>query len=189
MKSNHINKHGAEFALNNHKPPDLQQQFNVDITMRARGGIFIYLAVWLITAIWADIFQTNPFAFQLNTALIFMIAIMRIVHYLWSMNFESNARKMHNFLVFLVLLGALHWGVLSAWIIFGSAINSLYYVYMIILAAFVIGGTAILSISLIISIMYPLLICIPMVITSLIIGGSENYVLFSTVNICTTLRL
>jgi len=159
------------------KQPHIIQQVSMDLTIRARGGILIYLAVWLITAIWSGIHQTTPLFFYLNTFLMIVISIMRIINYRMLMRLDLNTQRMYSWLVFLILIGALHWGLLSAWIIFGSEYQSLYYPYMIILAAFAIGGSAILSISQTIRILYPLFIFIPTFTTGIIIGGSENYVL------------
>jgi len=159
------------------KQPNFIQQVSMDLTIRARGGIVIYLAVWLITAIWSDIPKTSPLFFYLNSFLMVAISIMRIINYKMFMRHDLNTQKMYSWLVFLILIGALHWGILSAWIIFGSEYKSLYYPYMIILPAFAIGGSAVLSISHIIRILYPLFIFIPSFSAAIIIGGSENYIL------------
>lgn len=45
---------------------DFKQQVSLDLTVRGRGGIVIYLAVWLITAVWSGIEQTNPIFFILT---------------------------------------------------------------------------------------------------------------------------
>jgi diguanylate cyclase (GGDEF)-like protein len=156
---------------------DFKQQVSLDLTVRGRGGIVIYLAVWLITAVWSGIEQTNPIFFYLNTFLIAAIAVMRFVHYRLVMSRNLNAQSMYSCLVFLILIGALHWGILSAWVIFGSSHQSLYYPYMMILSALAIGGTAILSISSTVRILYPLFISLPSVAMGIIIGGPENLVL------------
>jgi len=35
--------------------PNFTQQILMDLAVRARGGIAIYIVVWLITAIWSGI--------------------------------------------------------------------------------------------------------------------------------------
>jgi len=157
--------------------PNFTQQILMDLAVRARGGIAIYIVVWLITAIWSGIHQTNPNFFYLNTSLMAVIAAFRIINYKMIKNHNVDSRKMYIWLTVLILIGALHWGVLSAWVIFGSSYQSLHYPYMIILAAFAIGGSAILSISQTIRILYPLFIFMPTFFSGIIIGGSENYVL------------
>jgi diguanylate cyclase (GGDEF)-like protein len=159
------------------KQPDFSQQILMDLTIRARGGIAIYIVIWLITAIWAGIPHTSPYFFYLNTSLMAVIAAFRIVNYKMIKSHDLHTRRMYIWLIVLILIGALHWGILSAWVIFGSSYQSLYYPYMIILAAFAIGGSAILSISQTIRILYPLFIFMPTFFTGIMIGGSENYVL------------
>lgn len=159
------------------RQPNFTQQTLIDLALRARGGIVIYLAVWLITAIWAGIPQKSPYFFYLNTSLMAVIAAFRIINYRIIKCHDLNTRSMYIWLVVLILIGALHWGILSAWVIYGSSYQDLYYPYMIILSAFAIGGSVILSISQTIRILYPLFIFIPTFITGIIIGGSENHVL------------
>lgn len=157
--------------------PDLIQQVSLDLAMRARGGIAIYLAVWSITAVWADIIQTNPTFFYFNTFVLATISIMRASHYILFTRYHFNSHKMYTCLVSLILIGALHWGLMSAWIIFTPSYQLLHTPYMIILAAVAIGGSAILSISGVIRVWFPLFIFIPSFATGIFIGGAEYYVL------------
>jgi diguanylate cyclase (GGDEF)-like protein len=156
---------------------DFKQQICLDLTVRGRGGIAIYLAVWLITTVSSGIEQTNPFFFYFNTFLMASIAVMRFVHYRLVMSRNLNTQSMYFSLVFLILIGALHWGILSAWVIFGDLRHPLNYTYMMLIVAFVTGGTAVLGISPTVRILYPLFISLPSVTIGIMIGGSENLVL------------
>jgi diguanylate cyclase (GGDEF)-like protein len=175
MKSFNINKLDPELTAQKFNDPILAKQFRFDLTMRARGGIFIYLVIWLITSFWSDIIQTNPFSFYLNTLIIFIITVMRIVHYALYTFRNLRTQRMHSWLVFLILVGALHWGVLSAWVVFVSSIESLHYLYLMIISAFALGGTTILSISSTIRKLYPLFIFLPPLIAGLIFGDKDIY--------------
>lgn len=61
----------------------------------------------------------------------------------------------------MILLSALHWGLLSAWIFYSVDFPLLDFPFIIMLAAFTIGGSVTLSISREIRIFYPLLMYIP----------------------------
>lgn len=156
---------------------DLKKQACLDLTLRARGGIFIYLSIWLITSYWVEIYDENTTFFYLNTLIISAISVMRIIHYVLIMVVGLNTDKMYNILILLIVLGGGHWGVTSAWIVFGSSFQELHYPYLIILSAFAIGGSIVLSISPRVRIFYPFIIFFPSFISGLFIGGEENYLL------------
>lgn len=177
MNINNINKLDPELAEESYKDPSLAKQFHFDLTMRARGGILIYLVIWLLTAFWSGLAQTHRDSFYLNTFILFFIAAMRLVHYTLYTYRNLKTEKMHYWLVFLILIGGLHWGLLSAWVIFVSSIQNLHFLYMIILSAFALGGTTILSISSTIRKIYPLFIFLPTLITGLIVDEKDIYLL------------
>lgn len=156
---------------------DLQKRAHADLAARARGGIAIYLAVWLVSAFWVGVYQSNPVFFWTNTVLLVVIALMRVAH-AWLLNSHPafNTKKMYDWLLAMILLNALHWGVLTAWVTFSGQYPDLYYPYLIVLGAFGVGGTAVLSISHAVSIFYPLLIVIPTFMVGLWVGNDENVV-------------
>ncbi|MFT4712099.1 MAG: diguanylate cyclase (GGDEF)-like protein [Candidatus Azotimanducaceae bacterium] len=156
----------------------VETQLFKDLSIRARGGIVIYITVWLITAYWADIDQQAPALFYLNAGLFLLVAIIRVFHlYYFKQVRPDNLVFMHRSLVILILASALHHGLLSAYIIFSSTFEELRYPYMIIVTAFATGGTATLSISRITGIAFPLLILLPTLIVGSLIGGAENLIL------------
>nr|CAA6829429.1 MAG: diguanylate cyclase/phosphodiesterase (GGDEF & EAL domains) with PAS/PAC sensor(s) [uncultured Thiotrichaceae bacterium] len=164
---------------NNKDFTDLEQRAHLDLTARAYGGIVLYLAIWLTSAIWVGIFQTAPIFFVVNTALFLMGALMRLMHgRLLSSGSDFNTRAMYNWLVAILLFSGFHWGILSAWVIFSGDYPMLYYPYMVILAAFGIGGSSALSISSVVSVLYPLLVFVPSSLCLLVIGGEENIMMF-----------
>lgn len=156
----------------------LQQQFHLDMTKRARGGIVIFLAIWFLTALWVNIIEDHPYIFYLNTLLLVIAASLRIVHYhLINKAKPYNTTRNYFSLVGLILFNAAHWGVMSSWVIYGSHYSTLQTPYMIILSALAIGGTSVLSISRIVSILYPILVFAPALIAGTIIKGTDNLIL------------
>lgn len=163
---------------------EIDQQFGpkeralLDLSIRARGGIFLYPVVWFITAAWGKIYQHTPTAFYTISALLMLISVLRTIHYARLHKAETfNYQLMNRTLIALILFIAFFWGALSAWIMFYSQYAILKYPYMVILAALGIGGTSILSISRIIGITYPFLVFVPSIVSALPLGGSENYVM------------
>lgn len=157
-----------------------------DLVRRARGGIFIYPLVWVITATWAGISNENPAFFYLNTAMFGLLMLLRGGLDLLVMRaFVKNSQLLSRLLVTLIMISCLHWGLLSAWIIYIGNYPQLHYPYMIIIAAFTTGGTTTLSIARPLRIFYPFLMFGPSVLLAIYTGGPENYVL-ATLAIFTT---
>ncbi|MCG7899650.1 MAG: GGDEF domain-containing protein [Candidatus Thiodiazotropha lotti] len=173
----------------------LRLQAYKDLVLRARGGIIIYLVVWLIPALWVGMQQRTPLIFYANTLLFVVVALARSIHYLrFKKDPSANPNQRYRVLVGLILFSALHWGGVSAWVVYGSPYEELHYPYMIILAAFALGGTAILSISFFTSILYPLLIYVPTISIGLIFFGDEDHMLavlalFSTIYVIEAARV
>ncbi|MES9955268.1 MAG: diguanylate cyclase [Candidatus Thiodiazotropha sp. 6PLUC2] len=176
-------------------PTNLQLQAYKDLTLRARGGIVIYLGVWVISALWVGIDEGTPLFFYANTLLFGATAVARGIHYiLFRADPSANPRQRYRILVGMILFSALHWGVMSAWVIYGSPYKELHYPYMVILAAFALGGTAILSISFFTSTIYPLLIYVPTIAIGKFFFGDEDQLLavlalFSTIYVIEAARV
>ena len=175
---------------------DLEKRLHLDLTLRANGGTVIYLLVWLVSASWANIAEVDAIFFHLNTALLLIMIAMRIVHHRLVMTRpELNTKKIYLLLVCIILCGAFHWGMLSAWVMFSGHYQELYYPYMVMLPAFAIGGATVLSISRTISLFYPLLIYLPSIITILLFNGDREgmmlvaLALLSLVYVFTTSRV
>lgn len=154
---------------------DLEKRAHLDLAKRARGGTVIYLMVWLISATWAGMAQTSPLFLLVNTLFFLVGSFMRVVHYRHlTMYPESNTKNMYHWLVGILLFSGLHWGALSAWIIFCGSYPELYYPYMVILVAFGVGGTSALSISRAVSLLYPLFVFMPTLVLLVLAEGEED---------------
>lgn len=160
-------------------PSDLRAQVHEDLTMRARGGTFVYLIAWLVSSIWAGIPASHPVPFYLNTLIFFITSLLRLAHYI-SVKKDPlyKVGLMSKVLIFLVLFGGLHWGILSAWIFFNE-FSTLLYPYLVMLAAFAIGGSTTLSISREIRILYPLLMFLPGILQGALFDRNSESMLYS----------
>ena len=155
-------------------------QAHKDLADRAFPGIFIYTVVWLIVSIWAGVPEKSPMFFSINTAIMIIIAILRLIHYRGIKKYsESYSQTMYRFLVGLILFSALHWGLLSAWIIWGGDYNDVHYPFMVILAAFAIGGTSVLCVSRTIAFLFPAFIFFPTIIVGLIVFQTTEHLVLA----------
>jgi diguanylate cyclase (GGDEF)-like protein len=160
--------------------PELKAQALDDLSSRARGGIVIYMAVWLISAAWYDIASTNILFFWGNTIVLGLLSFLRLLHYRKALaKTDRDIDYLTTSLELLILANALYWGVLSAWILMHSQYEQLHYPAIILIAAFALGGTVPLSISPRVRILYPLFIYVPAIATMLIVQYNPEYVVLA----------
>jgi len=61
----------------------LQQQALADLTSRAKGGIVLYLLVWLVVGMVFQLPDTSPVFFYFNLLIFAVIAVFRGLHLIW----------------------------------------------------------------------------------------------------------
>lgn len=156
----------------------LQSRAHADLSKRARGGIFIYLLVWLVMTLPNSLHITNTTFFYLNTGVLISIMLIRTAHLLFNYSKTPlSIRIRRNWLVLGILAGALHWGILSAWVVFNPEYASIEFQMIIAAAVLGIAGTAALSISREIRLLYSPLIMGPLCIGHVIRGGADDMTL------------
>jgi diguanylate cyclase (GGDEF)-like protein len=149
-----------------------------DLSNRARGGIFIYLLVWLVITTSYQLPVLLPVFFYLNTMILLVVTAIRFLHfYLYKHRPELSVLTMTNWLVYTILFAALHWGVVVAWVIFDDRAIDIRDLMMVVTAGFAMGGAATLSISTSIRIFYPVFIFCPGILVLIYQGNSDSWVL------------
>jgi len=149
-----------------------------DLSNRARGGIFIYLLVWLVITISYQLPVLLPVFFYVNTLILVVITVIRFLHFYWYKRRPGlSVPTMTNWLVYSILVAALHWGVVVAWVIFDDRAVDIRNLMMLVTAAFAVGGAATLSISTPIRIFYPVFILCPGILVLIYQGNSDSWVL------------
>lgn len=126
----------------------LQNRAYADLSTRARGGIFIYMLIWLAMTLPSSIHVAYAQFFYFNTGILACIMLLRITHLAvnnFNVPLSLNVRR--NWLVFAILAGALHWGLLSAWVVMQPEFANIEVQITITAAVLGIAGTAALSIS------------------------------------------
>jgi len=149
-----------------------------DLSNRARGGIFIYLLVWLVITISYQLPVLLPVFFYVNTMILVVVTVIRFLHFYWYKRRPGlSVPTMTNWLVYSILFAALHWGVVVAWVIFDDRAVDIRNLMMLVTAAFAVGGAATLSISTPIRIFYPVFIFCPGILVLIYQGNSDSWVL------------
>ncbi|MDM7860824.1 GGDEF domain-containing protein [Alteromonas sp. ASW11-36] len=140
----------------------LKMQALFDLSMRARAGIYIYCAIWLVFVIAFDFVAMSIPLVVINSIILLVMMAIRIAHmsYIKNAN-EDNVQLLYHLLIFSVLLSALHWGVLTAWVLTFESANNASHLMLIVLPAFAMGGASALAISNVLRIFYPLALYVP----------------------------
>jgi diguanylate cyclase (GGDEF)-like protein len=165
----------------------LQSHALTDLTNRAKSGILTYICVWMILAYTYKIDAISPTFLYLNTGILILLCISRLAHLLsLRRSKEPNIAKLNHWLVLTVLAAALHWGGMSAWIIYDSNLNTMLTAILIITPAFTVGGACTLSISSEIRTLYPMFMLLPMIGVLIHNGSTESLMYALLCSICLT---
>lgn len=153
---------------------------HADLTNRARGGIVIYLLAWLTIMLSNQVHLSNPEFFYFNTAVLVLVLLSRLAHYyVFLRKFEIPAAMAYDWLVYTILFGALHWGLMSCWTLLNSEYAALD-TYIIVTAAVLgLAGATALSISRRIRLLFPILIMLPSITVLCTRGGTEDLIFAS----------
>lgn len=160
----------------------LQKRALRDLSKRAKGGIFIYVLVWLIIAISHQLPDVLPVLFYFNMSILLAVAGVRILHlYMHTRSSELSVSFMTDWLVYTILFAALHWGLMVAWILFDDKAVDVRSLMIVATAGIAIGGATTLSISTRIRIFYPVLMFCPGILVLIYQGSSEGTILASLI--------
>jgi len=160
----------------------LQKRALRDLSKRAKGGIFIYVLVWLIIAISHQLPDVYPVLFYFNMSILLVVAGVRILHvYMHTRPSELSVSFMTDWLVYTILFAALHWGLMVAWILFDDKAVDVRSLMIVATTGIAIGGATTLSISTRIRIFYPVLMFCPGILVLIYQGSSEGWILASLI--------
>ncbi|MDH3763026.1 MAG: GGDEF domain-containing protein [Gammaproteobacteria bacterium] len=150
---------------------------HADLTNRARGGIVIYLLAWLTIMLSNQVHVSNPEYFYFNTAVIVLVMLSRLAHYYtFVRGFEIPLSLAYDWLIYSILLGALHWGLMSCWTLLNSDYAALDTYIIVSGAVLGIAGATALSISRRIRLWFPTLIMLPSITVLFTRGGTEDLI-------------
>lgn len=147
-----------------------------DLGNRAKSGIYIYMGIWLMITVPYQFPKIAPVFFFLNTALLFALSALRL--FLLKLKIhrpDLPVLKMTDWLVYTILLTALHWGLMVAWVLYDDKTVEIRQLMLISTAALGIGGASILSISNRVRIYLPVLLFCPAIMVMMYQGTSNRW--------------
>ncbi|MFT5657210.1 MAG: diguanylate cyclase (GGDEF)-like protein [Gammaproteobacteria bacterium] len=157
-------------------PEQLQKYALKDLTNRAKGGIALYPAIWFVITLSYQTHINFPAFFAINAALLFCIFCSRLAH-LFASKYrpEISVSKMYNWLVGSILLTALQWGLMLAFMLSDWDATDPRNVWIVVSMSLTIGGAVVLSISNAIRLFYPLLMIVPGICVLSLQGGVDQW--------------
>ena len=156
----------------------LQFQALQDLTNRSKSGIPMYICVWLMITLIYDIQNTHPSFFIINLSTFSTLVALRLAHLrCMSVAYQYKSSTLMQWFVGNLLLCAVHWGLMTAWVIHDPTLQEVELLFLIITPAFALGGASTLSISSEIKVLYPTLMFFPLILTLLSLGGLQEYLL------------
>lgn len=130
--------------------------------MRAKAGIFIYGAIWTVFVFAFDFWSLSSSFVNVNSAIILVTLMIRYFHMRRVKRAtDENSNFLYQFLIISVLVSALHWGLMTAWIQAYDKVSHAAHLMLIVLPAFAMGGASTLSISSALRFFYPLALYLP----------------------------
>lgn len=154
---------------------ELQKHALIDLTNRAKGGIWIYLLIWVAIGVSYQLPTNEPGFFYLNLVMFILFAVLRSLHYLMvSRRQIIDAPRMINMLAIIIILAAIHWGVMVAWIVYHDNYDAIRSIILIATPAFAIAGAVAFSISNVIRLFYPLGMYVPGIVVLFIMENRED---------------
>ena len=151
------------------------QAFN-DLTNRAKPGISIYVIIWFCIAFGFSVIETAENFFWFNTAFIGLFFLTRFTHFFLRKRVNRhNVGFFESWLIGNILLGAFHWGIMSAYAFHTYTLEAFEAPLLIVLSAFSMGGTSTLAISRAIRSLYPCFLIAPSVMLFFYRGEGDDY--------------
>jgi len=156
---------------------ELQWCTSIDLTNRARGGIVIYLLAWLIMTLPQQVHHDHPEFFVFNSVILLILLGSRLAHYIQHRRNAGHRRQSYRrWLIWTILLGALHWGLMAAWVLLNEEYSELDIYMAGAVTVFGIAGTTALAIAREIRVGFPLLMLGPAIVALLIRAQREDLI-------------
>ena len=137
----------------------------IDICKRSKGGAVIYLVLWVLVSVACDLYQQSASLVVGNSILLACSAVLRIWMNRLPEEFKcNNYQQLSVFFIILVLLNGLHWGLLTAYILYNDIFQLAQLPMQMITVGIVSAGTTVLAINKIIRFAFPCLVMFPPVL-------------------------
>lgn len=155
----------------------IKSQMLTDISKRAEGGVYIYLVLWLVVSMASGLLESSPNVLILNAALFTLTTLLRVMHS--KVRAVKRYREKYlslllNIFVFLVLLNALHWGSLTAYMLATPGLQDLQYPMLLTGAGMAAAGSVVLSIHSAVRALFPTFMIAPVILVLLIDFNPQN---------------
>lgn len=146
-----------------------------DNTDRARGGTFIYPLLWLVVCYFSGWHVIERSIFLANFCFLIGFAIVRIWVLFYARRIvDSNLVAARLGYLSVILINALHWGVVTALAINSIELQAVKFPLLLSACGIAAAGTAVMSIDRLIRFLFPCFVVLPVTLTLMFHPSTEN---------------
>ena len=154
---------------------NLQERALIEVSNRAKFGIFVYPTLWVVVAYTCGILHVSPGLTLIATALFLLNSALRLMHHA---KLPSLVKTHYGFadksFVALVLWNGSQWGILCSLGILTPELHNVKMPLIICGAGILAGGTIIMAINPIVRIAFPVLAIVPVIGALLLQNNSQD---------------
>jgi diguanylate cyclase (GGDEF)-like protein len=155
--------------------PELQRRLLLDCANRVKGGIFVYVCLWLAIGMASGFAHQQPVFWLVNVGIFSFNAILR----LWlQINLArlADERLQTAKLLFtgLLFLNVLHWGVLTSLSVLMPALHEIQIPMLLAAGGIAASGASVLAIHRLLRVLSPIAVVAPVVIALLVQPSAAN---------------
>jgi diguanylate cyclase (GGDEF)-like protein len=155
--------------------PEVQRRLLLDCANRVKGGIFVYVCLWLAIGIASGFAHQQPVFWLVNVGIFSFNAILR----LWlQLNLarlaEERLQTAKVLFAGLLFLNVLHWGVLTSLCVFMPALHEIQIPMLLAAGGIAASGASVLAIHRLLRVVSPIAVVAPVVFGLLVRPSASN---------------
>ena len=152
----------------------------IDVTKRAKGGSFVYLALWLVISIISDLHHSHLTLLTVNALIFLCNGILRYAHARIPVEIaEKYCRHLLRSFEILVLCNIFHWGMLTAYVFYDAQLSPIRLPMLLAGTGIVAAGSLVYSINPVIRPIFATLAIVPVVFVLLSVHYSPDNALIA----------
>lgn len=163
-----------------------QVQAMLDTSARTFGGIFAYLALWLIISLFTGLPTGHPALFwRFSTCLVFIAVLRLLLNRRFPDLVAKRPRLARQALIWTVLANGLSWGLMTAASVYYPDLETIRFAMTMVAIGIGSAGSMAMAIDPILKVWFPLALIIPITIGAILNTNNDNLVLASLIVVFT----
>jgi diguanylate cyclase (GGDEF)-like protein len=155
--------------------PEVQRRLLLDCANRVKGGIFVYVCLWLAIGVASGFAHQQPAFWLVNVGIFSANALLRLwVQINLARLAETRLQTAKVLFAGLLFLNVLHWGVLTSLCVLLPALHDIQMPMMLAACGIAASGASVLAIHRLLRVLSPIAVVAPVVIGLLVQPSAAN---------------